>query len=97
MPRKIVKPVHAVIIPHRTVQNLMAIFMVPDCCTASGHRIISMLPTFMYAEKGKEFYVNQYVPSQYAGKAFSFEISGNYPEVENMELTVTSERLQTEC
>ena len=27
----------------------------PDCCTASGHRIISMLPTFMYAERGKEF------------------------------------------
>ena len=25
----------------------------PDCCTASGHRIISMLPTFMYAEKGR--------------------------------------------
>ena len=54
----------------------------PDCCTASGHRIISMLPTFIYAEKGKEFYINQYMPSQYTGKDFAFEITGNYPESE---------------
>lgn len=64
----------------------------PDCCTASGHRIISMLPTFMYAERGKEFFVNQYLPSHYIGKDFAFQISGNYPEAENMELTVLSEK-----
>ena len=29
----------------------------PDCCTASGHRIISLLPTFFYAENGKDFYI----------------------------------------
>ena len=64
----------------------------PDCCTASGHRIISMLPTFIYAEKGKEFYINQYMPSQYTGKDFAFEITGNYPESENMQLTIVSEK-----
>ena len=64
----------------------------PDCCTASGHRIISMLPTFIYAEKGKEFYINQYMPSQYSGKDFSFSITGNYPESESMELVVESEK-----
>ncbi len=62
----------------------------PDCCTASGHRIISMLPTFIYAEKGNEFYINQYMASKYAGKDISFEIVGNYPESENLVLTVTS-------
>lgn len=51
-----------------------------------------MLPTFMYAERGREFFVNQYLPSQYAGKSFTFEISGNYPEAENMELTILSEK-----
>lgn len=64
----------------------------PDCCTASGHRIISMLPTFFYAEKGKDFYVNQYLSSQYAGKDFAFEMTGNYPENETIELTVLSEK-----
>lgn len=64
----------------------------PDCCTASGHRIISLLPTFVYAEKGNEFYINQYLPSQYSGKDFAFEMTGNYPESENMELAVTSDK-----
>lgn len=62
----------------------------PDCCTASGHRIISLLPTFFYAENGKDFYINQYLPSRYDGKDFAFEISGNYPESESMVLTVLS-------
>jgi hypothetical protein len=64
----------------------------PDCCTASGHRIISMLPTFFYAEQGKDFYINQYLPARYAGKDFGFEVNGNYPESENITLTVTSEK-----
>lgn len=64
----------------------------PDCCTASGHRIISMLPTFFYAEKEKDFYVNQYLSSQYMGKDFSFAMGGNYPENEKIELTVLSEK-----
>lgn len=62
----------------------------PDCCTASGHRIISLLPTFVYAEKGNEFYINQYLPSQYNGKDFAFAMTGNYPETESMELVVIS-------
>ena len=64
----------------------------PDCCTASGHRIISLLPTFFYAENGKDFYINQYLPSRYDGKDFAFEISGNYPESESMVLTVLSSK-----
>jgi len=64
----------------------------PDCCTASGHRIISLLPTFFYAEQGKEFYVNQYIPAKYTGKDFGFEVKGNYPESENITLTIASEK-----
>lgn len=60
----------------------------PDCCTASGHRIISLLPTFFYAERGKKFYINQYVDSHYEGKDFQFVISGNYPANEQIALTV---------
>ena len=60
----------------------------PDCCTASGHRIISMLPTFLYAQKGDVFYVNQYLPSSYIGKDFSFDVVGNYPEDEEMKLVI---------
>ena len=62
----------------------------PDCCTASGHRIISLLPTFIYAENGDDFYVNQYMDSRYTGKDFAFEVAGNYPESEHLTLTITS-------
>ena len=61
----------------------------PDCCTASGHRIISLLPTFFYAENGKNFYVNQYVDASYEGKDFSFRVSGNYPAEETIQITIT--------
>lgn len=60
----------------------------PDCCTASGHRIISLLPTFFYAEKDKDFYVNQYVASEYRGKDFAFNLTGNYPEEESVKIEI---------
>lgn len=60
----------------------------PDCCTASGHRIISLLPTFFYAEKNNAFYINQYVDAQYEGKSFKFEISGNYPANDILKLVI---------
>ncbi len=64
----------------------------PDCCTASGHRVISLLPTFFFAENGKNFYINQFLSSQYKGKDLSFEISGNYPESESFEITILSDK-----
>lgn len=60
----------------------------PDCCTASGHRIISLLPTFFYAEKNRAFYINQYIDAQYEGKTFKFDISGNYPANDIIKLTI---------
>lgn len=61
----------------------------PDCCTASGHRIISLLPTFFYAQKGKDFFINQYVTSEYVGSDFAFNLSGNYPESEDVKIEIT--------
>lgn len=67
----------------------------PDCCTASGHRIISLLPTFFYAEKGRDFYINQYIDANYAGKDFAFTVTGNYPEGETVTITVTKAATKT--
>lgn len=60
----------------------------PDCCTASGHRIISLLPTFFYAEKGNKFFVNQYVDAHYDGKDFQFSVAGNYPDGDVLTLSM---------
>ena len=62
----------------------------PDCCTASGHRIISLLPTFFFAENKGSFFINQYLPCQYIGRDFGFEITGNYPESEHIAVVITS-------
>lgn len=60
----------------------------PDCCTASGHRVISLLPTFLYAVKGNQLFVNQYLPSEYVTKDFSMTVTGNYPEDGALRITV---------
>ncbi len=60
----------------------------PDCCTASGHRIISLLPTFFYAQKDNQFYVNQLLPSGYKDRDVEFTVSGNYPSDETVTITV---------
>ena len=51
-----------------------------------------MLPTFFYAEKGDDFYVNQYLSSDYKGKDFAFQITGDYPEHETVTLSVLSSK-----
>lgn len=60
----------------------------PDCCTASGHRIISLLPTFFYAQKGGQFYINQLLPSGYKASDVSFTVGGNYPTGETVTITI---------
>ena len=64
----------------------------PDCCTASGHRVMSLLPQFLYAENGSDFYVNQYIPAEYSGDDFGFTVSGDYPTNDRVVLTITSEK-----
>lgn len=61
-------------------------YRTPDCCSASGHRVISMLPTFLYAENGKDFYINQYLAAGYEGADFRFALETAYPESEKINL-----------
>ena len=60
----------------------------PDCCTASGHRIISLLPTFFYAEQADRFFINQYIPSTYEGKKLQFQLTGDYPASDQVTLRI---------
>lgn len=45
-------------------QKPVAYFHGPDCCTSSGHRLVSMLPRFFYGQSGNTLYINQFVPSK---------------------------------
>jgi DUF1680 family protein len=65
-------------------------FRAPDCCTASGHRVISLLPTFVYAENGKDFYINQYMDSEYKANSFDFKINTIYPENDKIEIVINT-------
>ena len=60
----------------------------PDCCTASGHRIISLLPTFFYAHNGNRFFINQYFPAKYDDGALAFSIEGAYPYTESFSVKI---------
>ena len=69
----------------------------PDCCTASGHRIISLLPTYIYSFGKNEIYVNQYVQStanftKSLGKEISLKQSTQYPEKETIQIVVDTRK-----
>lgn len=63
-----------------------------DCCTASGGRIISMMPSFIYAANYNSIFVNQFVNSKaefnLSGKAISISQVTNYPETEKTSFTL---------
>ena len=64
LPRKIVKPVHAVIIPHRTVQNLMAIFMVPTVARQADIASFPCCPLSCMRKKEKNFmWTSMFLPN----------------------------------
>ncbi|MBN1184857.1 MAG: glycoside hydrolase family 88 protein [Bacteroidales bacterium] len=72
----------------------------PDCCTASGHRLISMLPGFVYTIKGgNTLTVNQYINSEVgvdlpdAGPV-NLKVSSAFPTEENLTITVNPEKKQ---
>ena len=68
----------------------------PDCCTASGHRIVSMLPRFTYGYGKDEIYVNQFIHSTTDhtltdGTAVSLSQHTSFPEDSTVELGVSLE------
>lgn len=70
----------------------------PNCCTGSGHRIISMLPLFFYATDQEGPIVNQYVPSsaviELEGGRGAIKVvqQTSYPETETIRLHLTPSR-----
>lgn len=65
----------------------------PDCCTSSGHRMVSLLPTFLYGKDDKGVFINQYGAS-----TADVKLSGNrslrltqqttYPESSAIRITI---------
>jgi hypothetical protein len=73
------------------------IYRNPDCCTASGHRIISLLPTYIYSTGKNAIYVNQFVQSsanfaKSLGKAVSIQQNTLYPEKEAIQIVVKTQK-----
>ncbi|MCX6925041.1 MAG: glycoside hydrolase family 127 protein [Verrucomicrobia bacterium] len=67
----------------------------PDCCTGSGHRIVAMLPRFIYGQGQRAIYVNQFVPStagfKFGQTAVTLKQETRYPETEQVLLRVELE------
>ena len=52
----------------------------PDCCMSSGHRLMSMLPGFIYgAGPGGAIYINQFIPSKVMIGRVGVEQQTNFP------------------
>jgi len=69
----------------------------PDCCTASGHRIVSMLPLFFYGQGKNTIYINQFVSSKASfklenGNTVNIEQQTKYPEEETILLKVEPQK-----
>ncbi len=66
----------------------------PDCCTGSGHRIISLLPLFIYTTDAQGLIVNQYIPGKAnitltKNQKVEIEQDTTYPESEKITLRIT--------
>ncbi len=68
----------------------------PDCCTGSGHRIVAMLPRFIYAQGPEAIYVNQFVPSTAQFRAddanVTIRLETRYPSEDTIRLHVDASR-----
>jgi hypothetical protein len=65
----------------------------PDCCTSSGHRMVSLLPTFLYGKDDKGVFVNQYGASTAevklaGGRIMRLRQDTAYPEQSNIRIFV---------
>ena len=64
----------------------------PNCCNASGHRILARLPTTFYSEMDKGLMVNQWVPSvvnwTHRGSHIVLQQETEYPSEGSLHLTI---------
>lgn len=70
-------------------------FRRPDCCTASGGRILAMMPTFIYAMKDNSIFINQFVQSEVdlssvLGNKVTITQNTGYPETDNINIVVNA-------
>jgi len=68
----------------------------PDCCTASGHRLISLLPYFIYGQNQNDIYLNQYVDSDaelnIEKNKVNIQIETRYPESDHIKIKILLQR-----
>ena len=67
----------------------------PDCCTSSGHRLVSLLPTFLYGKDERGLFVNQYGASTVEaalgeGRTIRLRQDTDYPESTDVSLAIES-------
>jgi DUF1680 family protein len=72
-------------------------FRGPDCCNGSGHRMISLIPSVIYAEGKEGLFVNQFVPSSArirlgSGPAVTLRLATRYPEQDSVTIRVDPDR-----
>ncbi|MCA9241292.1 MAG: glycoside hydrolase family 127 protein [Planctomycetales bacterium] len=65
----------------------------PDCCTSSGQRLVSLLPTFLYGKDERGLFVNQYGASTVDatlgdGRTIRVRQDTAYPESTDVSLTI---------
>ncbi|HTI11597.1 MAG TPA: beta-L-arabinofuranosidase domain-containing protein, partial [Puia sp.] len=63
-------------------------FREPDCCMGSGHRLLSMLPGFIYAGSPGNIYINQYMSSVAEMGKIRFAQQTDYPQDGKITVTV---------
>jgi len=66
-----------------------------DCCTGSGHRMISLLPTFLYGKDGEGVFVNQYAGSTADvkladGRTMRLRQETSFPEESSVRIVIES-------
>ena len=67
------------------------LFREPDCCMSSGHRLLSMLPGFIYAAgPGHAIYINQFIQSTATIGRVKVSQQTNYPEDEKIVVRIDS-------
>ncbi|MCY2931062.1 MAG: DUF5695 domain-containing protein, partial [Planctomycetota bacterium] len=68
----------------------------PCCCTSSGHRMVSKLPSVIYAVGDGRLYVNQFVPSRAEARIGESLVrisqETNYPEDERVTIRLEADR-----
>ncbi|MCB9179806.1 MAG: glycoside hydrolase family 127 protein [Flavobacteriales bacterium] len=67
----------------------------PDCCTSSGHRLVSLMPTFLYGKDDQGVFVNQYGATTAEvtlsdGRVIRLRQETEYPESSTVTITVDS-------